>query len=190
MHTERRSPCVLKWRITCRRPVIAAVIRLNRTLKPTLKHIEMPWMVSPSAGLELRHADTDVSPESSISFLAARATKDGKLDQRFVEIIFIGGAFVRVHWHDDTAGVECLGLALQEPVAGFESMFYCVMHSDWIANLPSHFSNHVHYILDGRDGCIEIAATGYNWREWIWPTGVTLAAVLTGEPFATGTSVG
>ena len=28
MHTERRSPCVLKWRVTCRRPVIADVIRL------------------------------------------------------------------------------------------------------------------------------------------------------------------
>ena len=27
MHTERRSPCVLKWRVTCRRPVIVDVIR-------------------------------------------------------------------------------------------------------------------------------------------------------------------
>ena len=27
MHTERRSPCVLKWRITCRRPVIVDVIQ-------------------------------------------------------------------------------------------------------------------------------------------------------------------
>ena len=26
MHTERRSPCVLKWRITCRRPVIVDVM--------------------------------------------------------------------------------------------------------------------------------------------------------------------
>ena len=26
MHTERRSPCVLKWRVTCRRPVIVDVI--------------------------------------------------------------------------------------------------------------------------------------------------------------------
>ena len=28
MHTERRSPCVLKWTITCRRPVIVDVIQL------------------------------------------------------------------------------------------------------------------------------------------------------------------
>ena len=31
MHTERRSPCVLKWRITCRRPVIVDVIPPNDT---------------------------------------------------------------------------------------------------------------------------------------------------------------
>ena len=30
MHTERRSPCFLKWRITCRRPVIVAVIQLDQ----------------------------------------------------------------------------------------------------------------------------------------------------------------
>ena len=30
MHTERRSPCVLEWRITCRRPVIVAVIPLEK----------------------------------------------------------------------------------------------------------------------------------------------------------------
>ena len=34
MHTERRSPCVLKWRITCRHPVIADVIWLNRMASP------------------------------------------------------------------------------------------------------------------------------------------------------------
>ena len=28
MHTERRSPCVLKWTVTCRRPVIVAVMWL------------------------------------------------------------------------------------------------------------------------------------------------------------------
>ena len=29
MHTERRSPCVLKWRVTCRRPVIVDVITFH-----------------------------------------------------------------------------------------------------------------------------------------------------------------
>ena len=29
MHAERRSPCVLKWKITCRRPVIVDVIPLS-----------------------------------------------------------------------------------------------------------------------------------------------------------------
>ena len=34
MHTERRSPCVLKWRITCRRPVIVDVITLAAQVMP------------------------------------------------------------------------------------------------------------------------------------------------------------
>ena len=33
MHTERRSSCVLKWRITCRRPVIADVITLDPNMR-------------------------------------------------------------------------------------------------------------------------------------------------------------
>ena len=150
----------------------------------------MPWVVSPSSGLELRHTDTDVAPECSVKFIAGRANRDGKLDQRFVEINFTGGAFARVHWHDDTSGVECLGYKLQESSDHPESMFYCVLDSSWISNLPSQFSNHVHYILDGRDGCVEIAATGYAWTEWDWPMGTTLEDALATEPFATGTGVG
>ena len=38
MHTERRSPCVLKWRITCRRPVIVDVILLKGIMaKPSFR---------------------------------------------------------------------------------------------------------------------------------------------------------
>ena len=39
MHTERRSPCVLKWTVTCRRPVIAAVIPLRGLFKMTLVNV-------------------------------------------------------------------------------------------------------------------------------------------------------
>ena len=45
MHTERRSPCVLKWRVTCRSPVIADVIPLKsmtpeKALSLVEQHIE------------------------------------------------------------------------------------------------------------------------------------------------------
>ena len=39
MHAERRSPCVLKWRITCRRPVIADVIPLCQLMRFRLIHV-------------------------------------------------------------------------------------------------------------------------------------------------------
>ena len=45
MHTERRSPCVLKWTVTCRRPVIVGVIPLESNLalcmKPALTKLEL-----------------------------------------------------------------------------------------------------------------------------------------------------
>ena len=161
-------------------------------------------MVSPSGGLELQHAETDVGPECRVTFPAGRINADGKLDQRFVEVNFNGGAFVRVHWHEDTTGVECLGYDLPIPVVDAWPMldtwavgddcpnasFYRVLRSNWVPTLPSHFSQHRHYILDGRDGCIEIAAERYTWREWAWPIGVTLSNVLAEAPSATGADVG
>lgn len=160
-------------------------------------------MVSPSGGLELRHVETDVGPECSVMFPAGRINADDKLDQRFVEVVFRGGAFARVHWHDDTSGVECLGYGSPEPVVDAWPMldtwtigddcpdpqFYRVLNSDWIAGLPPHFAHHRHYILDGRDGCIEIAAERYAWREWKWSAGEAVDTLLSGKPFATGEEI-
>ena len=161
-------------------------------------------MVSPSGGLELRHMETDIAPECSIGFPAGRIDSDGKLDQRFVEVVFVGGAFVRVHWHDDTSGVKCLGHDLPEPIVDAWPMldkwtdgdgcpdpqFYRVLNSDWIPALPSHFVHHQHYIIDGRDGCIEVAAERYTWFEWAWPTNATVEEVRASKPYATGEETG
>lgn len=161
-------------------------------------------MVSPSGGLELRHMETDVAPECSVRFPAGRINSDGKLDQRFVEVTFNGGAFARVHWHDDTSGVECLGYDSPESFVDAwpmldtwtigddcpDPMFYRVLNSDWIRGLPSHLVNHRHYILDGRDGCVEVAAECYTWREWTWATGNPLETSLAADPVATGKEIG
>lgn len=161
-------------------------------------------MVSPSGGLELRHMETDVASECSVRFPAGRINADGKLDQRFVVVSFTGGAFARVQWHDDTSGVECLGygspkLAVDEwPMLDTwtigdvcpDPMFYLVLHSTWIPELPSHFARHRHYILDGRDGCVEIVAESYHWCEWNWPVGESLESALATAPTAQGEEVG
>lgn len=109
-----------------------------------------------------------------------------------------------MHWHDDIASVECLGYEKPEPIVDAWPMldtwtvgddcpdpyFYRVLNSDWTTRLPSHFVHHRHYVLDGRDGCVEIAAECYTWREWIWPIGESLDVSLAVEPFATGEQLG
>jgi hypothetical protein len=160
-------------------------------------------MVSPSGGLELRHSETDTAPECSVSFPAGRIIPDGKLDQKFVEVRFVGGAFVRVHWHDDRAGVESIGYELTQMPSGTwpavdswkvdadspNPSFYRVLDSTWIPALPSHFALHHHFIIDGRDTCIEIVAEQFTWREWNWPIGTTLTSALAVDPIATGASI-
>ncbi len=172
-------------------------------MNPLYECCEVPWTLSPSGGLELRHIETDVAPDCSVRFLAGRINADGKLDQTFVVVKFTGGAFVRVHWHDDRSGVECLGYGSPNVPIGQRSMFdtwtigdvcpdpkfYRLLHSPWIAELPSLFARHRHYILDGRDGCIEIAAERYNWCEWNWPVGVSLESALATAPNARGEEV-
>jgi len=70
-----------------------------------------------------------------------------------------------------------------------DPQFYRVLNSDWIHGLSSHFVDHRHYILDGRDGCIEVAAERYTWREWIWSAGEPLETSLADKPFATGEEI-
>ena len=43
MHTERRSPCVLKWTVTCRRPVIVDVM-LRGVHRATDAANALPWL--------------------------------------------------------------------------------------------------------------------------------------------------
>ncbi|WP_068267563.1 hypothetical protein [Rubripirellula obstinata] len=117
-----------------------------------------------------------------------------------MRITFGGAAFVRVHWHDDTTGVECLGYG--PPNSTFETwpvldtwtigdfcpdpLFYRVIDSAWTPTLPSGFTRHSHFVVDGRDGCIELVAECYTWCEWQWPPGSTVDAAIANAPIATG----
>ena len=77
MHTERRSPCVLKWRITCRRPVIADVIPLKimKTLLQTTVVASIAILVFGCAPNE-RHSDSDLSVNELIDAIYAHRASD------------------------------------------------------------------------------------------------------------------
>ena len=40
------------------------------------------------------------------------------------------------------------------------------------------FHSHHHFLIDGRDGCVEIVAERYNWSEWMLPPGCDASSVL------------
>ena len=165
-----------------------------------LKPCCVPWTVSPSGGVCLQYEETEVAPKCVVTFPASRITLDGSLDSRLVRLDFIGGAFAKTHWHDDRSGPESLGYG---PVATndldwpfrenwtFDDIcprpsIYEVIDSDWIASLPPGFHLHRHILIDGRDGCVEIAAESYEWTEWIWIIGREISNVMLTNPVACG----
>ena len=49
------------------------------------------------------------------------------------------------------------------------SGFYVAKTSAWLSNLtPSVHKDFRHYVVDGRDGYVELIADRYSWREWLW----------------------
>ncbi len=42
----------------------------------------------------------------------------------------------------------------------------------WLESLPDWFRKDFrHYVVDARDGYVELIALGYRWREWPWAEG-------------------
>jgi hypothetical protein len=153
-----------------------------------LKVCRVPWSISPSmSGLTLRHRETDVAPECSVVFGAGRLRDDDRTDSRRVELVFEGCYHARVGPHSDTEGIEAIGYEMVEPFkfdADYllrrsrlwresgscpDPGFYVAVRSAWLARLPDDFRlGSRHYVVDGRDGYVELIARRFRWREWLW----------------------
>ncbi|MFO0939682.1 MAG: hypothetical protein U0930_02830 [Pirellulales bacterium] len=169
-------------------------------MSDVLKHCRVPWTVSPSGGICLLYEETDTAPICYVTFPASRISRDGLLDSRLVRIDFVGGAFTKTHWHDDRSGPESIGYTVIESRKEcwprcenwkFGALcpspcFYKVENSTWIPGLPALFHSHHHFLIDGRDGCIEIIAERYHWKEWIWPPGCGSAYLQGTNPIDSG----
>lgn len=45
--------------------------------------------------------------------------------------------------------------------------------SEWLSQLPEQFqTDSEHYVIDGRDGYVEVIARRFEWKEWIWQDGL------------------
>lgn len=144
-------------------------------------------------GLTLLHA-TGGEPLCSIVFGGGRLGADGLTDRRRIEIIFSSGCFARVSVKSDSEDVEASGFDVLDGFGGPpqdylrwlvrcwretgicpRSDFYLATVSPWLDSVRkkagvAHPALR-HFLLAGRDSYIEILATGFAWREWMWPCG-------------------
>jgi hypothetical protein len=120
-----------------------------------------------------------------------RLCEDGCTDDRRIEITFKLCYYARVGPHEDTQGIEAIGYEvvgeLQDEARDYldwretewrttglcpDSGFYVARESAWLRSLPVRFkANYRHYVLDGRDGYVEVIAKSFRWREWLWVEG-------------------
>ena len=143
------------------------------------------------SGVTLTHSESDVEPECIVAFGAGRLGKDDRTDSRRVEIVFKLCYYARVGPHSDTEGVDALGYLIEPPITCAANEypiwrvqqwretgncpdpgFYVAKQSAWLESLPDFFRRDLrHYVVDGRDGYVELIARNFNWREWLWTEG-------------------
>jgi hypothetical protein len=158
------------------------------------------------SALTLRHCETDVEPECSVVFGAGRLRDDDRTDSRRVELVFEGCYHARVGPHSDTESIEAIGYEIVDPLesdaanyllrrsrlwreSGFcpDSGFYVALESAWLAGLPDRFRfGSRHYVVDGRDGYVELIARRFRWREWLWIEGDRESAPCNGPVVGEG----
>ncbi len=140
------------------------------------------------SGVTLTHCETDVEPECSVVLGGGRLRDDGRTDDRRIEITFKLCYYSRTGPHSDSEGVEAIGYEVAEGFGGSmhgylewrkkewersgmcpDSGFYVARQSAWLESLPEFFRRDSrHYVVDGRDGYVELIGKSFKWREWIW----------------------
>lgn len=61
------------------------------------------------------------------------------------------------------------------------SGFYVAQESAWLPTLPQYFQQgYRHYVIDGRNGYVELLARSFAWREWLWDHGQRGDVVISG----------
>lgn len=153
-----------------------------------LRNCEVPWAISPtSSGITLIHEETDVSPKCRVVLGAGRLNSDGLTDLRRIELVFELAFFARATPHGDSQSPPDYGFEIiddyDDDISLYlewrhqkwittgvcpDSGFYIAESSVWLASLDEFYrENCNHYLLDGRDGHVELLAAKYHWAEWI-----------------------
>jgi hypothetical protein len=148
------------------------------------------------SGLTLTHSESDVSPECSAVFGGGRLDASNRIDSRRIELVFQDCLYTRTAPHSDGDSVIALGYGITlrsdisvgnhfalwraEEVCPDPGM-YVAAQSAWLSTLPKRLpAGSRHYVLWGRDGHVELVATGFKWREWMWISGHRDSSQLSG----------
>jgi hypothetical protein len=174
----------------------------------------LPWRIWPW-GVTLTHSDTDMLPECSMEFGAMVVRPKPPYEQLWVKVDFEMAAFASAKPHrDDETLEEVTGYDIV-PSRGASSVeahlakeaewlrsglcpdpgVYFSGDSGWLATSRRSWAERqrtgrsphdaVHFLLDGRDGYVEILAAGFSWRAW--RPGRSRRGDVTGEPVMSGT---
>ncbi len=162
-----------------------------------LKPCAVPWAVSPSGGgIGLTHIQDD-EPECRVLLGGGRIKRDGGIDNRRIELTFENVLWTRTGPHPDNVNVESIGYEIDNGFAdkGYsgsgdvaekvdwihaywlregicpDPKFYYASESDWLMSLNVPGDGFKHYVIDDRDGYVELISTGYSWKEWLWIEG-------------------
>lgn len=168
---------------------------------------ELPWRIWPW-GLDLSHSDTDVVPECSVEFGAMIVRPSPSDEEIWVRVDFELAAFASAKPHRDDERLEAVtgyeidvGVEysrMREVWLGSgrcpDPKIYFSTSSAWLDACRGSWarrqrtsrsgSEAVHFLLDGRDGYLEILAAGFSWRAW--SPGQPLLSDVTGEPRMSG----
>jgi hypothetical protein len=178
-------------------------------METILKCCRVPWDISPTTdGLTLYHMRDDI-PTCTV-VLGGNRLVEGKYVSCRVEIKFEHCSYARVGRHADDSGIEeLLGYRVErDPEFEVESWFeavrrvwestgncpitnFCVARqSAWLFSLDDFFRERSrHYVIDGRDGYIELIAESFSWQAWNWKDGPREEAPLRGPVVASGQGV-
>jgi len=176
-------------------------------METILTPCRVPWAISPTdSGLTLSHSESMVEPKCTVVLGAGRLQANGKTDDRRIEIAFERCYYARTGPHSDMEDIEAIGYQVEvqneDPTIDYldwrerewrrtgycpDSGFYVAKQSAWISSLQdSCEADDRHYVLDGRDGYVELIARYFRWWEWLWIDGHRELAPSKGPEVAEG----
>ncbi len=193
-------------------PLVPNALKVMDSMNGTFHPCAVPWRIWPW-GLTLHHEDTDVLPACSVEF-GVLMQPGVPSEELWVRVDFEAAAFASASPHrddEDLADVTGYDIVPRRTVDGPAERqleeeewnrtelcpdpgFYFSTDSAWLDRSRRLWADRqrmdrspqdaVHFLMDGRDGYLEILASGFTWRAWY--QGCPILSAVEGEPVLGG----